>query len=276
MNLQSRTKLNNGVEMPWLGLGVFGASAGGVAERAVRWALEIGYRHIDTAAGYGNETDVGRAVKDSGIDRGEIFITTKVRNDDQGYESTLKAFDESRSKLDVDVIDLYLVHWPVWPRTGLHLETWKAMEKLYSQGKVRAIGVSNYLQHHLEDLFKHFDIVPTVNQVEFHPFLLQKDLLDFDKSHGILHEAWSPLTRARRLDDPTITKIAGKYGRTNAQVLLRWDLQLGVATIPKSQNRDRIEENSRVFDFELADEDMAKLSSLDEDGRIGPHPDTFA
>ena len=272
MNLQSKAKLNNGVEMPWLGLGVYQASAGGVAEQAVRWALDIGYRHIDTAAAYGNETDVGRGVKDSGIDREEIFITTKVWNEDQGYDSTLKAFDKSRSRLDLDVVDLYLVHWPV---TGLHLETWKALEALYSQGKVRAIGVSNYMPHHLEDVFKNFDIVPAVNQVEFHPFLLQKELFDFDKTHGILHEAWSPLTRGRRLDDAAITEIAKKYGRSNAQVILRWDLQLGVATIPKSENRGRIEENSRVFDFELTEEDMEKLTSLDENVRFGPHPDTF-
>ena len=272
MNLQSKAKLNNGVEMPWLGLGVYQASAGGVAEQAVRWALDIGYRHIDTAKVYGNETDVGRAVNGSGIAREDIFITTKVWNEDQGYESTLKAFDESRSRLNMDVIDLYLVHWPV---TGLYLDTWKALEALYSREKVRAIGVSNFMPHHLAEVFKNFDIVPAVNQVEFHPFLLQKDLLDFDTSHGILHEAWSPLTRNNRLDDPGITEIAKKYGRTNAQVILRWDLQLGVATIPKSQNRGRIEENSRVFDFELSDEDMAKLTSLDSNERFGPHPDTF-
>jgi methylglyoxal/glyoxal reductase len=272
MNLQSTKTLNNGVEMPWLGLGVFGSDAGGVAEQAVRWALDIGYRHIDTAAGYYNEVDVGRGVKDSGVDRNEIFITTKVRNSDQGYNSTLKAFDDSRSKLDVDVVDLYLIHWPI---KGMYLDTWKALETLYSKGKIRAIGVSNFLSHHLEDLFSNFDIVPVVNQVEFHPFLLQQDLLDFDAEHDILHEAWSPLTRGQRLDDPVITEIARKYERTNAQAMLRWDLQLGVATIPKSQDRGRIEENSQVFDFELADEDMEKLKSLDADFRIGPHPDNI-
>lgn len=270
MNLQSTTTLNNGVEMPWVGLGVFGSDAGGVAEQAVRWALEIGYRHIDTAAGYYNEADVGRGIKESGIDRDEIFVTTKVRNSDQGYESTLKAFDASRSELDMDVVDLYLIHWPI---KGSHLDTWKALEHLYSQGRVRAIGVSNYLSHHLEDLFSNFDIVPAVNQVEFHPFLIQEELIAFDKEHNILHEAWSPLTRARRLDDPAITEIAQKYGRTNAQVILRWNLQLGIATIPKSQDRGRIEENSRLFDFELDGEDVEKLKSLDADFRVGPHPD---
>lgn len=243
---------------------------GGVAEQAVRWALEIGYRHIDTAAGYYNEADVGRGIKESGIDRDEIFVTTKVRNSDQGYESTLKAFDASRSELDMDVVDLYLIHWPI---KGSHLDTWKALEHLYSQGRVRAIGVSNYLSHHLEDLFSNFDIVPAVNQVEFHPFLIQEELIAFDKEHNILHEAWSPLTRARRLDDPAITEIAQKYGRTNAQVILRWNLQLGIATIPKSQDRGRIEENSRLFDFELDGEDVEKLKSLDADFRVGPHPD---
>ena len=270
MDLQTTVALNNGVEIPWVGLGVFLSEPGGKAEQATRWALELGYRHIDTAAIYGNESDVGKAVKSSGIDREEIFITTKVWNADMGYETTLKAFDISRKKLDVDVVDLYLVHWPV---KGKYLETWKALEKLYGQGKIRAIGVSNFLIHHLEDLLGQFDVVPAVNQVEFHPFLLQQGLLDFDRESGIRHEAWSPITRGQRLDDPLITEIAQKYSRTNAQILLRWDLQLGVVTIPKSIHRERIEENSKIFDFDLAGEDVEKLKRLDEEKRIGPHPD---
>ena len=272
MNLQTKVALNNGVEIPWVGLGVFQTEPGKTAEQAVRWALELGYRHIDTAAYYANETDVGKAVKASGIDRDEIFVTTKVWISDMGYESTLAAFDTSRKKLDVDVIDLYLVHWPA---KGKYLDTWKALEKLYGDGKIRAIGVSNFLVHHLEELIDQFDVVPTVNQVEFHPFLLQPELLDFDREHGIRHEAWSPMTRGQRLDDPAITEIAQKYSRSNAQVLLRWDLQLGVVTIPKSIHRERIEENSQLFDFELADEDMEKLKLLDEEKRIGPHPDNM-
>ena len=272
MNLQTKVALNNDVEIPWLGLGVFKSEPGKTTEQAVRWALEIGYRHIDTAAFYANEEDVGRAVKDSGIDREEIFITTKVWNADQGFESALRAFEVSRKKLQMDVVDLYLVHWPVKNKS---LDTWKALEKLYADGKVRAIGVSNFLVHHLEEILGNSDVVPAANQVEFHPFLLQKELLDFDAKHNIRHEAWSPLTRAQRLDHPIITEIARKYDHTSAQVLLRWDLQLGVVTIPKSVHRDRIEENSRVFDFELAEDDMEKLNALDEGRRIGPDPETF-
>jgi diketogulonate reductase-like aldo/keto reductase len=201
-----------------------------------------------------------------------VFLTTKVWNSDQGYETTLKAFDRSRRALGVDVIDLYLVHWPV---RGRFLDTWRAMEKLREQGKVRAIGVSNFLVHHLEELLRSCSVAPAVNQVEFHPFLLQRELLQFDARHGIRHEAWSPLTRGRRLDDPVITSIARKYGRTNAQVLLRWDLQLGVVTIPKSVHRERILENSLLFDFHLDAQDMDRLDGLDAGSRIGPNPDTI-
>ena len=272
MNLETTVALNNGVEIPCVGLGVFKSDPGQPTEQAVRWALEIGYRHIDTAAYYANELDVGKAVKDGGLDRGEVFVTTKVWNTDQGYESTLKAFDESRKKLQMDTVDLYLIHWPV---TGKYKETWKALEKLYAEGKVRAIGVSNFLVHHLEDLLADAEVPPAANQVEFHPFLVQKELLEYGREKNIRHEAWSPLTRAQRLDDPAIQELAAKYQKSPAQILIRWDIQLGVVTIPKSIHRERIEENSRVFDFELEQQDVDKLLALDAGERIGPDPDQF-
>ncbi|MFW5826388.1 MAG: aldo/keto reductase [bacterium] len=273
MNLQSRVKLNNGVEIPWVGLGVFQSEPGKTTQQAVEWALELGYRHIDTAALYGNEESVGLGLKASGIPRDEVFVTTKVWNTDQGYDKALAAFDASMKKLQLDIVDLYLIHWPM---NGTRLETWKALEKLYQDGRVRAIGVSNFLVHHLEELAENSGIVPAVNQVEFHPFLLQKELLDYDHEHGIRHEAWSPLTRAKLWDDPVIDEIASKHGRSRAQVLLRWDLQHGVVTIPKSVHRERIEENAKLFDFELDDGDMEKLDGLDRGERIGPDPDELA
>jgi diketogulonate reductase-like aldo/keto reductase len=256
--------------MPWVGLGVFKSPPGKETEQAVRWALEIGYRHIDTAAYYQNEADVGRALRDSRVPRETVFVTTKVWNQDQGYENTLKAFDRSRANLAMDVVDLYLIHWPV---KGKYLDTWKALEKLYAEGKTRAIGVSNFLAHHVQDIMKSFSVVPSVNQVEFHPFLVQEDLLAFDMRTGIRHEAWSPLTRARSLDNPVIAELAAKYGKTPAQIILRWDIQLGVVTIPKSVHRERILENSRVFDFVLEPADIARITALDAGARIGPHPD---
>jgi diketogulonate reductase-like aldo/keto reductase len=271
-DLSSTVALNNGVQIPWLGLGVFKSPPGRETEQAVRWALEIGYRHVDTAAYYENEGDVGRALKDSGVPREKVFVTTKVWNSDQGYEQTLKAFDRSRKNLGVEVVDLYLEHWPVREK---YKETWKALEKLLAGGKVRAIGVSNFLVHHLEDLMKSASVTPVLNQVEFHPFLVQKELLEFDARSGIRHEAWSPLTRGRRLDNPVITRVANKHGKTNAQVVLRWDLQLGVVTIPKSVHRERILENSKVFDFQLDAEDVALITGLDAGARIGPNPDTI-
>jgi len=270
MELSSAVILNNGVTMPWLGLGVWRSTPGRETEQAVRWALEIGYRHIDTAALYENEADVGKAVRASGIRRESVFITTKVWNSDQGYAKTLKAFDLSRKKLDMDVVDLYLVHWPI---TGKFTDTWEALEKLYADGKVRAIGVSNFLIHHLEELLAGCSVTPAVNQVEFHPLLLQKELLDYDTAKGIRHEAWAPLARGRIFADPVLLSLAEKYGRTPAQIVIRWEIQLGVVTIPKSVRRERIEENSRVFDFELSASDLAKLSALDRGQRIGWHPD---
>jgi diketogulonate reductase-like aldo/keto reductase len=270
MDLSSTYTLNNGVKIPMVGLGVFRSVPGKETEQAVRWALELGYRHIDTAAFYENEEDVGRAVRDSGISRKDVFVTTKVWNSDQGYESALKAFDKSRKKLGMDAVDLYLVHWPV---KGKFLETWKALEKLYADGKVRAIGVSNFLVHHLEELRKASSVEPAVNQVEFHPYLVQKDLLDYDSKNNIRHEAWAPITRGRVFTNPAVSSLARKYGRTPAQIILRWDIQLGVVTIPKSVHRERIEENSKVFGFELEEKDVRELSALDKGERLGPHPD---
>jgi len=272
MNLSSTVKLNNGVQMPWVGLGVFQSEPGRATEQAVRWALEIGYRHVDTAAYYGNEADVGKAVRESGIPRESVFVTTKVWNADQGFESTLKAFDLSRRKLNMDTVDLFLIHWPV---KGKYMETWRALEKLYADGKVRAIGVSNFLVHHLEDVMKVASVPPAVNQVEFHPNLMQKEILTYDSRMKIQPEAWAPLTRARSFGNPVIVSLARKYGKTPAQIILRWDLQMGVVTIPKSVHRERIEENSRIFDFILEPSDVDALSALDTGTRIGPNPDTI-
>lgn len=270
MDLTSTATLNNGVGMPWVGLGVFQSEPGPEVENAVRWALDVGYRHIDTASFYHNEESVGKAIRDSGVDRSEIFITTKVWNSEQGYEEALAAFDDSRKRLGIDTIDLYLVHWPIKAR---YRDTWRALEKLYADDKVRAIGVSNFLVHHLSELASSSEVTPAVNQVEFHPFVLQQPLLDYCAENGIQFEAWSPLTRARFLDNDAIVDVAQNHGKSPAQVLIRWDLQKGVITIPKSVHRERIVENADVFDFELTDDEIARLDSLDSNTRIGPHPD---
>jgi methylglyoxal/glyoxal reductase len=272
MDLSSTVTLNNGVVIPLFGLGTYRSAAGTETRSAVRWALEAGYRHVDTAAFYGNEADVAAAVRESGLSRESVFVTTKLWNSDQGYASTLKAFDASRSRLGMDVIDLYLLHWPV---KGLFTDSWKALEKLYAEKKVRAIGVSNFLIHHLEELARSSPLIPAVNQVEFHPFLVQKELLAYDQRKGIRHEAWAPLTRSRGFQNPVVAALARKYAKTPAQIILRWDIQLGVVTIPKSVHRERILENCRVFDFTLEGADMDSITALDEDKRIGPHPDTI-
>ena len=264
--------LHNGVKMPWLGLGVYKAAEGKEVEGAVRTALEVGYRSIDTASIYGNERGVGKAVRESGVPREEVFITTKVWNDRQGYESTLQAFEESRQRLGVEYVDLYLIHWPV---KGKYKETWRALEKLYKDGWVRAIGVSNFQIHHLEDLMADCEIRPMVNQVELHPRLTQEPLRDFCRKHQIQVEAWGPLMRGQIFDNPVVVELSRKYGRTPAQILLRWDLQHGIVTIPKSVRPERIRENAGIFDFTLAEEDMAKLDALNENRRIGPDPDNF-
>lgn len=265
-------RLHNGVEMPYLGLGVYLSEEGKEVEDAVNWALEAGYRHIDTAAIYGNEKGVGNALKNNSLPREEVFVTTKVWNSEQGYQSTLDAFERSRELLDLEVVDLYLVHWPV---AGKYKETWKALETLYQQGKVRAIGVSNFLEHHLRDLLEEAKIVPMVNQMEFHPYLQQSALLDFCSDKGIQYEAWSPLMQGNIFDIPIMKDLAEKYDRSIAQIVLRWDLQRGVATIPKSSKKHRIEANAALFDFALAPEDMQVLDAMDQGKRFGPDPDTF-
>lgn len=272
-SLQDGATLHNGVRMPWLGLGVYKVQEGDEVNRAVRTALEVGYRHIDTAAFYQNEEGVGQAIRESGIPRDQIFVTTKVWNSDQGYETTLKAFDTSLKKLGFDYIDLYLVHWPV---KGKYKETYKALEKLYKDGFVRAIGVSNFQIHHLEDILADCEIKPMVNQVEFHPRLTQKPLLAFCKQHDIQLEAWSPLMRGGELlNEPTLVNIAQKYNKTPAQVILRWDLQHEVVTIPKSVTPQRIAQNANIFDFTLTKEEMDAIDALNENRRIGPDPDHF-
>ncbi|WP_297990720.1 aldo/keto reductase [uncultured Anoxybacillus sp.] len=272
-HVQDGATLHNGVRMPWLGLGVYKVEEGDEVKRAVRTALEVGYRHVDTAAFYQNEEGVGQAIRESGIPRDQIFVTTKVWNSDQGYESTLKAFDTSLKKLGLDYIDLYLVHWPV---KGKYKETYKALEKLYKDGFVRAIGVSNFQIHHLEDVLADCEIKPMVNQVEFHPRLTQKPLLAFCKQHHIQLEAWSPLMRGGELlNEPTLVNIAKKYDKTPAQVILRWDLQHEVVTIPKSVTPERIAQNANIFDFTLTKEEMDAIDALNENRRIGPDPDHF-
>jgi len=271
MNISSKVKLNNGVEMPWLGLGVFQASEGGEVENAVKSALETGYRSIDTAALYGNERGVGTAVKESSIEREDIFITSKVWNSDQGYKSTLRAFEKSIEKLQVDYLDLYLIHWPM----SESAETWKAMEKLYEKGKIRAIGVSNFLVDHLESFLPGCKVQPAVNQVEFHPELVQQELLDYCQSKNIQVEAWSPIMKGKVNDIPVLQALAAKYQKTPVQVTLRWEIQKGVVTIPKSVNPERIKSNADIFDFEIIDEDMAKIDRLDKNNRIGPTQTMF-
>lgn len=260
LTIKSTVTLNNGVNMPLLGLGVYQA-VGREGEQAVTWALEVGYRHIDTAKFYGNEVEVGRAVRQSGISREEVFIVTKLWNSDHGYDRARTAFHESRQRLDLGAVDLYLIHWPVSAQRG---ESWRALEDLYAEGQMRAIGVSNYTIPHLEELLATARVVPAVNQVEFHPWLYQRELLEFCRAHGIQLEAYSPLTKGERLRDPRLTEIARKYGKTPAQILIRWCLQHEVVVIPKSSNPQRIRENADVYDFEISAEDMCRLDAFDE------------
>lgn len=275
-HLQDTVTLNNGVKMPWLGLGVYKAQEGEEVVSAVKTAIRHGYRSIDTAAAYNNEEGVGQAVAEAilenGLAREDIFITSKVWNSMQGYETALEAFDTSLRKLNVDYLDLFLIHWPV---KGKYKDTWRALEKIYREGKVRAIGVSNFNIHHLEDLLADAEVVPTVNQVEFHPHLFQKELLQFNQDKGIQLEAWSPLGQGKLLENETLKAIAAKHGKNVAQVILRWDLQVGVVTIPKSVNEGRIVQNANVFDFQLDIEDLAAIEALNQDLRYGSDPDNF-
>jgi diketogulonate reductase-like aldo/keto reductase len=266
------TILNNNVKMPWLGLGVWRTKDGEEVEHAVKSAINHGYRSIDTAAVYNNEIGVGNAIKASEVLRKDLFITTKVWNADQGYKSTLKAFEVSRRKLGLEYLDLYLIHWAV---KGKYKDTWRALEKLYEDGLVRAIGVSNFQISHLEDLLSNSKVVPAVNQVEYHPRLTQVELLDFSKRNGIQLEAWSPLMQGQLLTHPKIVELSEAYKKTPSQIILRWDLQHGVVTIPKSIRAERIAENANIFDFELSNADIDLLDGLNLNERKGPDPDHF-
>ncbi len=271
-DVKGTVKLHNGVRMPYFGLGVFQTKDGQEINQAINWALNAGYRHIDTAAFYQNEEGVGKAVKASSVPREEIFVTTKVWNSDQGYENAKRAFDKSLGKLGLDYIDLYLVHWPV---KGKYKDTWKALEEIYESGKVRAIGVSNFMINHLEDLMASCSVMPMVNQVEFHPRLVQQELLDFCHDHDIRYEAWSPLKQGGIFRIEELKRLAEKYGKTVAQLVLRWNLQKGVITIPKSSKKERIESNANIFDFEIENDDMQLIDGLDRHERVGPDPNNF-
>ncbi|HEY0576160.1 MAG TPA: aldo/keto reductase [Pseudonocardia sp.] len=266
-------RLNNGVEIPQFGFGVFQVPPDQTAQ-AVLQAFEAGYRHIDTAQMYRNEEGVGQAVAESGLPRDEVFITTKLNNNGHGYESAISALDESLKKLQLDYVDLYLIHWPL-PHLNRYVETWKGFEKLLADGKARSIGVSNFQPAHLDRLAAETDTVPAVNQIELHPRLTQVELRKYHKAHGIATEAWSPIAKGEVLGDPVITSLAEKYGRTPAQVVLRWHVQIGNIVFPKTVNPDRMRENINVFDFELAADDVASIESLNTNYRTGPDPDTF-
>lgn len=265
--------LNNGVRMPQLGFGVFQVSDDDTTA-AVSAALAAGYRSIDTAAIYGNEAGTGRALAESGIAREELFVTSKVWVADLGYDATLAAYESSLEKLGLDYLDLYLIHWPA-PATDGYLESWRALEKLLRDGRVRAIGVSNFLPEHLDKLVGLGGTVPAVNQVELHPALQQRDVAGSNASHGVATEAWSPLAQGAVLGEPAVTAIAAEHGVTPAQVILRWHLQQGRIIIPKSVTPARIRENLDVFGFELADTELAAIDALERDGRTGPHPAEF-
>ena len=265
--------LNNGVQIPQLGFGTFQIKPVD-AKEATLGALRAGYRHIDTAEMYGNEKEVGEAVRESGLAREDVFVTSKLNNGYHAYDDALKAFDQTLSDLGFDYLDLFLIHWPL-PNVGDFVETWKAMEHMYRSGRVRAVGVSNFQPHHLRRLLDETDTVPAVNQIEVHPYLTQDGVRAFNTEHGIATEAWSPIAQGKVLDDQTITRIAQRLGRTPAQVTLRWHLQRGDIVFPKSVTRSRVEENFDVFGFELTDQDLAAISALDRHDRTGPDPDKF-
>ncbi len=269
--------LNNGIKMPRLGLGVFRVENSSELVNAVKVAIKNGYRSIDGAAIYGNEEAMGegirQGIKEAGISREDLFITSKVWNADLGYESTIAAYEASLKRLGVDYLDLYLIHWPV---EGKYKEAWRALEHLYKEGRVKAIGVSNFQIHHLEDLLKDAEIKPVINQIELHPYLSQKDVREFCKENDIQVEAWSPLMAGNGLlENDVLKEIAKKYNKTAAQVVLRWDLESDVVTIPKSTNERRLIENIDIFDFSLSKDDIEKIDSLNKNLRVGPDPDNF-
>ncbi|MDO1512987.1 aldo/keto reductase [Maribacter confluentis] len=271
-DLNGSFTLHNGVKMPYLGLGTYQADNEQEVVEAVKNAIEIGYRHIDTAAIYQNEEGVGKGLRESKVDRSELFVVSKVWNNDQGYESTIKAFEQSLERLGLDYLDLYLIHWPV---RGKYTETWKALEYLYNQKRIRAIGVSNFLQHHLEDILEDCTVVPMVNQMEFHPHVVQQDLIDFCRAHAIQYESWSPFMQGEVFKLEICNELAKKYAKSVAQVILRYNLQKGIVAIPKSVHTERIRSNADIFEFELSKEDIAYLDSLENGKRTGPDPDNF-
>ncbi|NEE04739.1 aldo/keto reductase [Phytoactinopolyspora halotolerans] len=265
--------LNNGVQIPQLGFGVFKVDPE-VTKETTLAALDVGYRHIDTAEMYGNEKQVGEAIRDSRIDRDDVFVTSKLNNGYHAYNDALRAFDRTIADLDIDYVDLFLIHWPL-PKVGDFVETWRALEEIYRSGRCRAIGVSNFQPHHLQRILEETEIVPAVNQIEVHPYLTQDDVRAFGARHGIATEAWAPIARGAVNDDATLRRLADHHGKTPAQVALRWHLQRGDIVFPKSVNRGRMEENFDIFDFELSDDDVAAISGLNRNQRTGPDPDEF-
>ncbi|MGF7239530.1 MAG: aldo/keto reductase [Frankia sp.] len=265
--------MNNGVEIPQLGFGVYQVPPDQTRETTLT-AFEVGYRHIDTAEMYGNEKQVGEAIRASGLDRSEVFVTSKLNNGFHAHDDALRACDQSLEDLGFTYLDLFLIHWPL-PAVGDFVETWLAMEEIYRSGRARAIGVSNFSPHHLRRLLERAEITPAANQIEIHPYLAQDDVRAFDTEHGIVTEAWSPIAQGKVLDDPTIVRIAGRHGKTPAQVAVRWHLQRGDVVFPKSVTPARIQENFDVFDFELSPQDMTDITQLDRGERTGPDPDTF-
>jgi methylglyoxal/glyoxal reductase len=276
MDFNTTEKLNNGVDIPYLGFGTLRSKDNEETVNAVRWAIEAGYRHIDTAAGYGNEQSVGQGIRASGIDRKKIFVTTKLKPDEDMLPGAqMKAFEKSLNLLHLDYIDLYLIHWPV---AGKTLEAWRGLEEIYESGRARAIGVCNFTERHFVELFRNAKIKPAVNQIELHPHLSQPALVTYCKTEGVACEAWSPLggDGGRLLDDPVLKKIAGKYSKSVAQVILRWNLQNGIITIPKSVHQARIIGNANIFDFELTADDLETINDLDQDPRrYGRDPNTM-
>ncbi|PGM49402.1 aldo/keto reductase [Bacillus sp. AFS053548] len=274
--MNNLVKLNNGLEMPVIGLGVFQVEDGQVVIDSVKAAIRNGYRSIDTAAIYQNEEGVGQgireALEENGLKREDLFITSKVWNADLGYQSTIDAFELSLKKLGLDYLDLYLIHWPV---EGKYVESWKALETLYKTGKVKAIGMSNFQIHHLKEVMANAEIMPMINQVELHPMLSQVELREFLKENSIQVEAWAPLMQGQLFENETLLQIANKHNKSIAQVVLRWHLQNGVVIIPKSIKEHRIQENANIFDFELTEEDMNQINSLNQNHRVGPDPDNF-
>lgn len=266
-----KVKLNNGMEMPRLGLGTFKITDEKECIEAVSYALDIGYRHIDTASIYGNEVAVSKGMNASSVKREDIFLVSKLWNSDQGYDSTLRAFEKTLKSLDTDYLDMYLIHWP----KPFNIETWKAMERLYDEKVIKVLGVSNFKMYHLEDLMAYTNIKPAVNQVEYHPRFIQEEVHNFCKLHEIQLEAWGPLMQGRIFDIPLMQELSKKYNKTIAQLTLRWDLQMGVITIPKSTSLERIKSNSEIFDFEISDEDMKRVGGLNIGKRIGPDPDSI-